>query len=293
MYIAAVRIADDFGCDCDRHSISAGAQGSVAGQRPGRRDAQQLATARRCTAATASASCSPASRCRTSTKWTNVRARWAGDLSRPRGAGASRSRHTLHDLRWGDRDHSRAPTDEYVWVFVISGAAPPAHFIGGWAGAKRSPAADVLPAGRRHAARASPSPARSSGRGSMWPNGALHMDIGRGEVVELPREETERRWKATTPQWPIMHARDLRRLARSDDGPPQGQSHPGRLREPAKRLPTTRCWPVPPWRLDLGIRVHFCGTRKDGSVWCESEIRHRPTFARGLKSTAAVDGTSY
>jgi hypothetical protein len=25
-------------------------------------------------------------------------------------------------------------------------------------------------------------------------------------VVELPAEETERRWQATTPQWPIMHA---------------------------------------------------------------------------------------
>jgi hypothetical protein len=32
------------------------------------------------------------------------------------------------------------------------------------------------------------------------------MDIGRGHVVELPRDETERRWQATTPQWPIMHA---------------------------------------------------------------------------------------
>ncbi len=31
------------------------------------------------------------------------------------------------------------------------------------------------------------------------------MDCGRGHVVELPQEETERRWRATTPQWPIMH----------------------------------------------------------------------------------------
>ena len=34
----------------------------------------------------------------------------------------------------------------------------------------------------------------------------LKADIGRAEVVELPREETERRWQITTPQWPIMHA---------------------------------------------------------------------------------------
>src|SRR4029077_19837819 len=41
---------------------------------------------------------------------------------------------TLHDIRWGDWDQS-GTTSEYVWVFLISGAAPPAHFIGGWAGA--------------------------------------------------------------------------------------------------------------------------------------------------------------
>jgi hypothetical protein len=37
-------------------------------------------------------------------------------------------------------------------------------------------------------------------------DGRLKMDIGRAGVVELPAEETERRWQATTPQWPIMHA---------------------------------------------------------------------------------------
>ena len=30
--------------------------------------------------------------------------------------------------------------------------------------------------------------------------------MGRAGVVELPLEETERRWKNTTPQWPVMHA---------------------------------------------------------------------------------------
>ncbi|MCE2433623.1 MAG: fucose isomerase, partial [Candidatus Latescibacteria bacterium] len=37
-------------------------------------------------------------------------------------------------------------------------------------------------------------------------NDELHMDIGRGGVVELPQRETDHRWQATTPQWPIMHA---------------------------------------------------------------------------------------
>ena len=34
----------------------------------------------------------------------------------------------------------------------------------------------------------------------------LSMDIGRGSAIELPREETDRRWNATTQEWPIMHA---------------------------------------------------------------------------------------
>jgi L-fucose isomerase-like protein len=34
----------------------------------------------------------------------------------------------------------------------------------------------------------------------------LHVDIGRGRAIELPAEETERRWQATTSQWPMMHA---------------------------------------------------------------------------------------
>ena len=32
------------------------------------------------------------------------------------------------------------------------------------------------------------------------------MDLGRAKVVALPQAETERRWKETTVQWPIMHA---------------------------------------------------------------------------------------
>ncbi|HEY2148736.1 MAG TPA: fucose isomerase, partial [Pirellulales bacterium] len=49
--------------------------------------------------------------------------------------------NTLHDLRWGDWDRSETVKD-YVWVFEISGSVPPAHLIGGWAGAssERQPA---------------------------------------------------------------------------------------------------------------------------------------------------------
>ena len=58
--------------------------------------------------------------------------------------------NTLHDLRWGQHYRGNGLND-YVWVFLISGAAPPAHFTGGYEGREqRTPAADVFPAGRRH-----------------------------------------------------------------------------------------------------------------------------------------------
>ncbi len=41
--------------------------------------------------------------------------------------------NTLHDLRWGDWDRS-GTTRDYVWVFLISGSAPADHHVGGWAG---------------------------------------------------------------------------------------------------------------------------------------------------------------
>jgi L-fucose isomerase-like protein len=34
---------------------------------------------------------------------------------------------------------------------------------------------------------------------------SLHADIGRGTVVELSENETARRWKETTSQWPLVN----------------------------------------------------------------------------------------
>ena len=42
--------------------------------------------------------------------------------------------NTLHDLRWGQHYRGNGVND-YVWVFLISGAVPPAHLIGGYRGA--------------------------------------------------------------------------------------------------------------------------------------------------------------
>ena len=113
--------------------------------------------------------------------------------------------NTLHDLRWGDPDKS-GTSDEFVWVFEISGAVPPAHNEGGWAGTEslRQPAMYFPNGGGtlRGVAKAG-----EIIRSRIYvEGGALHMDIGRGQAIALPEEETTRRLEGTTPQWPIMHA---------------------------------------------------------------------------------------
>lgn len=109
--------------------------------------------------------------------------------------------NTLHDLRWGNKF-----ANDYVWVLLISGAAPPAHFIGGWKGAssERQPAMYFRLGGGTLKGVSKPGHIVWSRVFVM--NDRLHCDIGIAEVVKLPESETQRRWQETTPQWPIMHA---------------------------------------------------------------------------------------
>ncbi len=108
---------------------------------------------------------------------------------------------TLHDLRWG------APYDDaFVWVFEISGAAPPAHFVGGYAGttSERQPPMYFWLGGGTVKGVSKPGEV-------IWSrifveDQRLKADVGRARAVALPFEETQRRWRLTTPQWPIMHA---------------------------------------------------------------------------------------
>ncbi|WP_050027853.1 L-fucose/L-arabinose isomerase family protein [Verrucomicrobium sp. BvORR034] len=108
---------------------------------------------------------------------------------------------TLHDIRWGE-----AYGGDYVWVLLISGAAPPAHFIKGWKGAEGFRQPPMYFPNGGSTLRGISKPGEIVWSRIYVENESLHMDIGRGAVVELPKEETERRWQNTTPQWPIMHA---------------------------------------------------------------------------------------
>ncbi len=112
---------------------------------------------------------------------------------------------TLHDVRYGEAYRVNGH-EEFVWVLEISGAAPAAHFVGGYAGAvsERQPPMYFRLGGGGLKGISKPGEI-------VWSRifvaaGALRADLGRGRAIALPREETERRWRITTPQWPIMHA---------------------------------------------------------------------------------------
>jgi hypothetical protein len=111
---------------------------------------------------------------------------------------------TLHDVRWGER-YKGDGIDDFVWLLQISGAAPANHFAGGYAGAssERQPAM-YFPLGGG-SLKGIGKPGEIVWSRVFVEGGALHADIGRGAVVTLPLEETERRWRETTPPWPIVH----------------------------------------------------------------------------------------
>jgi hypothetical protein len=204
MYIAAVRIADDFGCDCIGIQYQQGLK--------------DLLPASDLIEGTLNNSIRPPVKSRDGSRILyegepiphfNEVDECAGldglITYRVHKAMGQPVENTLHDLRWGDWDKS-GTTDEYVWVFEISGSVPPEHLIGGWSGVTsvRQPAMYFPNGGGTIKGISKPGEI-------VWSriyiqDAKLKMDLGRAKVVELPLAETERRWRETTPQWPIMHA---------------------------------------------------------------------------------------
>lgn len=112
--------------------------------------------------------------------------------------------NTLHDVRWA-RQYKDDNIDEYVWVMEISGSVPPAHFADGYKGAvgERQPPMFFRLGG---------STIKGVGKPGnlVWSrvyieDNRLKCDIGLARAIDLPASETEERWAMTTPQWPIMH----------------------------------------------------------------------------------------
>lgn len=173
--------------------------------------------------------------------------------------------NTLHDLRWGDVD-SFGTVDDYVWVFLISGAAPPAHFIGGWAGAEgfRQPPMYFPKGGST--LRGISKPGEIVWSRIYVADDRLNMDLGRAKVVALPRPETERRWTATTPQWPIMHA--VTYGVSRDQMMAQHKSNHIQVAYARNADAADHCLIAKAtMAARLGMKVNLCGTRADGQAW--------------------------
>ena len=200
MYIAALRIADDFGCDAigiqyqqglkDLLPASDLAEGLLNNvHRPPVKDrsgSRILFDGTALTHFNEVDECSGVDALITNHIWTAM---------------GMAPETTLHDLRFGE-EYDR----QFVWVLEISGAAPPAHFIDGYKGAisQRQPPMYFRLGGGSLKGVSKPGEI-------VWSRvyveeGRLKADLGRARVVELPREEVERRWSITTPQWPIMNA---------------------------------------------------------------------------------------
>ena len=113
---------------------------------------------------------------------------------------------TLHDIRWGEHYKNEALNiNDFVWVFEISGAVPASHFANGWksASSMRQPPMYFPLGGGTLRGVSKPGPIVWS---RVYQAGRqLCVDLGKGTVVDLPPEELERRWKATTYEWPIMN----------------------------------------------------------------------------------------
>jgi len=204
MYIAALRIADDFGCDAigiqyqqglkDLAPASDLAEGLLNNsERPPVRDragSRELYAGRPLPHFNEVDECAGLDALVTNRIWTAL---------------GFEPETTLHDVRYGESFRVNGH-EEFVWVFEISGAVPPQHLAGGYTGAvsERQPPMYFRLGGG--SLKGVSKPGEIVWSRVFVDNGVLKADIGRGRAVELPREETERRWRITTPQWPVMHA---------------------------------------------------------------------------------------
>jgi len=167
---------------------------------------------------------------------------------------------TLHDVRWG-RHYKDENIDDFVWVFEISGAVPPSHLKSGYAGAvsERQPSMYFPKGGGSIKGESKPGQI-------VWSRvyiqeRALHADIGRGTVISLPPEEMQFRWNSTTPQWPIMSA-VLHGVSRDQLMARHKANHVQVAYAPSAEQADKALAAKAAMFAEMGILVHLCGDVK-------------------------------
>jgi L-fucose isomerase-like protein len=87
----------------------------------------------------------------------------------------------------------------------------------------------------------------------------LHLDIGLGSVVELPTEETERRWRQTTIQWPLVSA-CFHGISRDSFMARHRANHVNIAYAPDAKTAASALAVKAATFHALGVHVHLCGT---------------------------------
>lgn len=170
---------------------------------------------------------------------------------------------TLHDVRWGGQatgtTHDGQPVDDFVWLFMISGAAPANHFPDGYRSAtvERQPPMFFNKGGGTLKGESKPGELVWS---RVFVEGnALHMDIGRGAAVALPEEEVQRRWQSTDPTWPMMNA-VLYGVSRDQMMARHRANHIQVAYAPDVDTANRALQAKIAMMQTLGVQVHLCGT---------------------------------
>jgi L-fucose isomerase-like protein len=251
MYIAAMRIADEFGCDAIGIQYQQGLKDLVPAsdlvegllnnvERPPVFDAagKELYAGRPLPHFNEVDECVGIDQVFTQRVWTAMKMDPAS---------------TLHDVRWGEEYKG-----QYVWVFQISGAVPASHIAGGYAKARseRQPAMYFRLGGGTLKGICKPGEIVWSRVFSE--NGELHADIGRATAIELPAEETERRLQSVTPQWPIMHVL-LHDITRDQFMARHPANHVNVAYADSAELADKALAAKAAMMNELGIKVHLCG----------------------------------
>jgi hypothetical protein len=164
---------------------------------------------------------------------------------------------TLHDLRYGEHFKGDG-LDAFVWLLQISGAAPASHFVNGYAGAisERQPCMYFPLGGGTLKGIGKPGEIVWSRVFVM--GGTVHADLGRGTVVVLPEIETERRWQMTTYQWPnvstILHG-----VSRDQMMARHKANHINVAYAPNAETADKALAAKASMMNEMGIKIHLCG----------------------------------
>jgi hypothetical protein len=170
---------------------------------------------------------------------------------------------TLHDIRWGEHyrgngQNGSGAIDDFVWLLQISGAAPANHYVGGYAGAtsERQPAM-YFPLGGG-SLKGVGKPGEIVWSRVFVEGGKLHADLGRGTAISLPAEETERRWRETTTQWPIVHV-VLHGVSQNQMMARHRANHINVAYAPTSEVADKALATKAAMLAEMGLTVHLCG----------------------------------